>query len=160
MYSCGSLAPKMRRGGGCSDAKFRKPSEPWELADGCVHLLAELLLKSKDVVDGDEDCKRALHPLLGDVAAACEHRHYTVHFSFLETVLRRLPDAARGLDDKRTFKRYVDEFLEPVFYALDAGGTGDRSPLCAAAAENCVRFLSEYLGPNILRGRVEQANPR
>jgi hypothetical protein len=34
MYSCGSLAPKMGRGGGCMDHKFRKPSEPWELADG------------------------------------------------------------------------------------------------------------------------------
>ena len=34
MYSCGSLAPKMGRGGGCMDHKFKKPSEPWELADG------------------------------------------------------------------------------------------------------------------------------
>ena len=37
MYSCGSLAPKMgrgSRGGGCMDHQFRKPSEPWELADG------------------------------------------------------------------------------------------------------------------------------
>ena len=36
MYSCGSLAPKMGRGGGCMDHKFCKPSEPWELADGYV----------------------------------------------------------------------------------------------------------------------------
>ena len=44
MYSCGSLAPKMGRrgGGGCSDSKFQKPAEPWEFADGCVHLHAEL----------------------------------------------------------------------------------------------------------------------
>ena len=37
MYSCGSLAPKMhrgKRGGGCMDHQFRKPSEPWEKADG------------------------------------------------------------------------------------------------------------------------------
>ena len=38
MYSCGSLAPKMGRGGrdagGCMDHKFRKEPEPWELADG------------------------------------------------------------------------------------------------------------------------------
>jgi hypothetical protein len=34
MYSCGSLAPKMGRGGGCMDHKFRKPPEPWELTDG------------------------------------------------------------------------------------------------------------------------------
>lgn len=34
MYSCGSLAPKMGRGGGCSDHKFKKDPEPWEFADG------------------------------------------------------------------------------------------------------------------------------
>merc|ERR1711997_359192 len=46
MYSCGSLAPKMKRsvggGGGCTDCKFKKPSEPWEAADGCLYLLCEL----------------------------------------------------------------------------------------------------------------------
>ena len=50
MYSCGSLAPKMGRGrsGGCMDHQFRKPSEPWELADGyvwvCTHLYVAALL--------------------------------------------------------------------------------------------------------------------
>lgn len=34
MYSCGSLAPKMRRGGGCADHLFRRPAEPWEKGDG------------------------------------------------------------------------------------------------------------------------------
>ncbi|CAG2063838.1 unnamed protein product [Timema podura] len=32
MYSCGSLAPKMGRGG--SDHNFRRPSQLWEMADG------------------------------------------------------------------------------------------------------------------------------
>ena len=41
MYSCGSLAPRMGRGG-CSDAKFRKPPEPWEFADGCVFFVFEV----------------------------------------------------------------------------------------------------------------------
>lgn len=36
MYSCGSLAPKMRRGGGCADHLFRRPAEPWEKGDGWV----------------------------------------------------------------------------------------------------------------------------
>lgn len=35
MYSCGSLAPKMRAGG-CMDHQFRRPPEPWEIADGWV----------------------------------------------------------------------------------------------------------------------------
>ena len=33
MYSCGSLAPKMRRGG-CMDSNFHKPSQPWEKSEG------------------------------------------------------------------------------------------------------------------------------
>ena len=35
MYSCGSLAPKMRRGG-CMDTHFQKPAEPWEKTEGSV----------------------------------------------------------------------------------------------------------------------------
>lgn len=37
MYSCGSLAPKMHKGsrsGGCMNSTFRKPPEPWQMADG------------------------------------------------------------------------------------------------------------------------------
>lgn len=38
MYSCGSLAPKLRRGGGCMDHGFSRPKEPWEEADGGLRL--------------------------------------------------------------------------------------------------------------------------
>lgn len=38
MYSCGSLAPKLRRGGGCMDHGFSRPKEPWEETDGGVML--------------------------------------------------------------------------------------------------------------------------
>ncbi|XP_064404212.1 uncharacterized protein LOC135349585 isoform X2 [Halichondria panicea] len=33
MYSCGSLAPKMRRGG-CMDSHYHKLGEPWEKSEG------------------------------------------------------------------------------------------------------------------------------
>ncbi len=174
MYSCGSLAPKMGRGGGgggCTDAKFRKPSEPWECADGCVHLLAELLTalcpppKSGGRLSGppkEEGPSSTLHPLLAEVACACQMRHYASHPSFLETTMRRLPDAAKCLD-KRTFKLYLEEFVEPAFYCCDlgdeaaaGGGASGSGRLAAAAAEQCLRFLSSHLGPNILRGRIEQ----
>ena len=37
MYSCGLLAPKMRRGG-CMDSHYLKPGESWEKSEGweCV----------------------------------------------------------------------------------------------------------------------------
>lgn len=34
MYSCGSLAPKLKRKGGCMDCGYQRPQEPWELSDG------------------------------------------------------------------------------------------------------------------------------
>ena len=35
MYSCGSLAPKMKRGGGgCMHSDFHKPAQPWEKSEG------------------------------------------------------------------------------------------------------------------------------
>ena len=42
MFSCGSLAPKLKRGGGCMDHGFTRPKELWELSDGCVFMLMEL----------------------------------------------------------------------------------------------------------------------
>jgi len=47
MYSCGSLAPKMKKkptcGGGCSaSSTFSRKSEPWEVCDGAIMLFAEI----------------------------------------------------------------------------------------------------------------------
>ena len=41
MYSCGSLAPKLKRGGGggCMDHQFHKPAQPWEKSEGYNRLL-------------------------------------------------------------------------------------------------------------------------
>ena len=44
MYSCGSLAPKLKRGGGCMDHGFSRHTELWEYSDGCVFLIKELSL--------------------------------------------------------------------------------------------------------------------
>jgi hypothetical protein len=41
--SCGSLAPKLKRGAGCMDHSFRRGAEPWEVSDGCVFLFRELV---------------------------------------------------------------------------------------------------------------------
>ena len=51
MYSCGSLAPKMRRGGGCMDHGFSRAKEPWEITDGCLYLVRELCRAKPDVAE-------------------------------------------------------------------------------------------------------------
>ncbi|XP_076463710.1 uncharacterized protein LOC143295909 [Babylonia areolata] len=148
MYSCGSLAPKMGRGreGGCMDHKFRKPSEPWELADGCVTLMAEL--------SHIPSLASPLMKLLPLLSKACTVRHYTHHINFLETVCKQLPNLAKGLG-KRQFKMYLEIFLEPIFYSLDSDNA-----LTSTAASQCLTEQSHFLGEGILRGRVEQFDPR
>lgn len=43
MYSCGSLAPKLKkRGGGCMNHSFNRKQELWEATDGALFLLSEV----------------------------------------------------------------------------------------------------------------------
>ncbi|XP_064622843.1 uncharacterized protein LOC135485045 [Lineus longissimus] len=149
MYSCGSLAPKMNRGkreGGCMDHMFRRPSEPWELADGCVYLLAELSSLPSEV----QNVSKHL-PLL---AKATAHQHYTNHVHFLESLCKQLPVIAKSLG-KRPFKMYVELFFDAIFYSLSCDNA-----LTSSASSQCLNQLSSFLGANIMRGRVEQYNPR
>ncbi|XP_040569978.1 uncharacterized protein [Lepeophtheirus salmonis] len=143
MYSCGSLAPKMSRGG-CSDGgRFRKPSEPWEKGDGFTHLLAEI----------SSICPEEVASILPCVSEAARHKHYSNHFVFIESMLKRLPEIAKNLE-KKLFKPLMEHFIEPIFYALDS-----ENQLASVAAEFCINELCNFLGLNIFRGRVEQFNP-
>nr|XP_006824609.1 PREDICTED: uncharacterized protein LOC102802001 [Saccoglossus kowalevskii] len=110
MYSCGSLAPKMGRGGGCMDHKFQRPSEPWELCDGCVSLLSEL--SSVELA-----AKQQISEYLPMVAEAARKRHYPQHVVFLETICKQLPVIAKNIG-KRYFKPHVELFFDPIFYSL------------------------------------------
>ena len=146
MYSCGSLAPKMGRGsrGGCSDAKFRRPSEPWERSDGSVYLISEL----------SQHYPKQMTQLFPDVIKALSYRHYSQHLIFLETVCKQLPKIASGIG-KRSFKMHLETFLDPIFEAV-----GSDVQLTVAAGEDCLVQLGKLVGPSILRGRIENYNVR
>ncbi|XP_022785332.1 uncharacterized protein LOC111325729 [Stylophora pistillata] len=145
MYSCGSLAPKMRRGGGCADHLFRRPAEPWERADGCVDLVAELSTNSK--------AHKEVITLLPLVAQAAHYKHYTQHLHLLETVCTQLPFIAKGIG-KNQFKRHFELFIDSIFYSLKSDNA-----LTSTAASECLSQFSSLLGPSILRGRIEMHNP-
>lgn len=145
MYSCGSLAPKMQRSG-CGGGHFKKAPEPWEAADGCVFLAAELA-----AVDGT--CAEAVSNLLPRIEEAANHKHYTMHLYFIETVAKLLPTIAEAIG-KRLFKPHLERFFRPIFY-----GWASDNALASAACRECLFRLSNYLGPSILRGRVEQYDP-
>jgi len=50
LYSCGSLAPKLRKGG-CMDHGFRRNKEPWEESDGALRLWGRLTAVSPTAGD-------------------------------------------------------------------------------------------------------------
>lgn len=67
MYSCGSLAPKLRRGGGCSDHGFVRPHEAWEMAEGALLVIRALMQQGER---GQRICRK--NDVLNDVMASGE----------------------------------------------------------------------------------------
>ncbi|CAN8031412.1 unnamed protein product [Ixodes persulcatus] len=142
-YSCESLQPKP---GLCTDWKYRKPPEPWELADGCIHLVAEL----SQIPQASASVVQCVPTL----AEAARHRHYIHHVALLETLCKQLPNIVKGVG-KRAFRPLLEPFLDSIFYSLSC-----ENALTSSAASQCLNQLSSLLGPSILRARVEQWNPR
>merc|ERR1712137_233024 len=69
LYSCGSLAPKLRKGGagriGCSSCGVSRPKAPWEATDGCIYLIRELVALEELTTDD------VLEPLLQELIDVC-----------------------------------------------------------------------------------------
>ncbi|KAF4528082.1 hypothetical protein B566_EDAN016502 [Ephemera danica] len=141
---CSTLTPKLGRSSS-TDHHFHRSSQPWELADGCVILVTELATIPS--------AAPSLPPVLPLMATACTKRHYSAHLNFLETVCKHLPTIAKGIG-KKNFKIHVDNFLEPIFYALES-----ENSLTSSAASQCLNHLSTYLGSNVLRARVQANSP-
>eukprot|EP00478_Filoreta_tenera_P000132 GABV01000132.1.p1 GENE.GABV01000132.1~~GABV01000132.1.p1 ORF type:complete len:294 (+),score=85.62 GABV01000132.1:738-1619(+) len=74
--SCGSLAPKLRRGGGCMDHGISRHRDPWEFTDGTVHLLKELAAVEPD----------AASEFFADLAKAAHVRHFGHTHNLQETI--------------------------------------------------------------------------
>lgn len=142
VYSCGSLAPKLRKGG-CMDHGYHRKSEPWEATDGAVYLLREIAQYRPDVAE-------TFLPQLAEVARL---NHFTHVGSLHETVWKQFPLIAQAVGAK-VVKRHLDLFLEPLLECLSS-----HSRLAAYAAGDCVAALQKLIGPRIFAGRLtpEQA---
>ena len=115
----------------------------WELGEGCVHTVAELSKIKQQ--------QAAVSSLLADIFQSCQYRHYPAHLQYCTTVCRKLDQIATNIE-KRHLKPHLE--LEVIFLCLEGS-----SPAARAAATDCLATLGRILGPNILRGRVENLNP-
>jgi len=143
MYSCGSLAPKLkRRGVGCMDHGFSRAKKLWEETDGGIYLLKELsVLYPTDA--------EAFMPALGKVAEKLNCTVFENANDLQVTLWKQLIPIALGLG-KRPFKKYIELFLPFMIDTLSNG-----TQLAAAAAGQCLSFLFTYLGEGIVTGRIE-----
>jgi hypothetical protein len=146
VFSCGSLAPKLKkkRGAGCMDHAFARPSEPWESSDGAIYLMRELAQVSAECA---ERCA-ALMPLL---AEAVRHRHYSHHIVLVESMAKCLPALFLAIG-KQQSKRTLESLLPALLYGLQC-----KNRLTNAACGSALGFLEAFLGGMIFRGRLTEA---
>ncbi|TPP56797.1 Armadillo type fold, partial [Fasciola gigantica] len=143
MYSCGSLAPKLQKGrkaGGCHDGLHQRESEPWERADGAIRLVGHLA-----------ECavKYFVDSMIDQIMDAVSRTHYTHYPYLLETACQIVPQLLKGLEKAR-FKRHLDNLLIVMTAAVEC-----QLPLAVVAAEESLSLLMSHIGPNVIRGRVE-----
>ncbi len=139
MYSCGSLAPKLkRRGAGCMDHGFQRPAEPWEVTDGAIYLLREISSVRPELV-------AELIEVAIDVVRL---RHYSHNVYLKETFWKAVPVIAKNMG-KRPFKRILQPLLGPMVDTLLCSHR-----LAKHAAADCVEFLVKFVGKLIFTGRL------
>lgn len=142
-FSCGSLAPKLRKhkgGGGCGDCKIFRPREPWEFTQGAVYLVREVCMVYPTAGPN-------YFHTLADIALL---RHFPQTSKLQETLWKELPAMASAVG-KRVFKQHLEVFLDPLVFSI----VHSNSRLTTFAAKECVRKLSEIIGPRIFQGRLE-----
>ena len=79
-FSCGSLAPKLRRGAGCMDHGYSRPKEAWEESDGAVFLLAALCELELDTSSSSSSSFASLVeqflPTLAEISLLMGYSHF------------------------------------------------------------------------------------
>jgi len=146
MFSCGSLAPKLKRGGGCMDHGFSRPKELWELSDGSVFMLRELsgMEQHQEFVVGQLDN-------LSNVAYVDHFKHSHV---LKENIFKSLRKIVENLGKKK-FRGFLEFFLDPAF----RNAKGEHQNL-AYAAQDFLLNLEKVYGQGIFKAIVEGHDDR
>jgi len=159
LYSCGSLAPKLRKGGagriGCGDCAITREKAPWEATDGCIYLIRELSVRlcnpnSTGLVLSDD----ILMPIMTELVDSCRVKHFAKSDDLRTTLWKQLPIIANALGKQRFKRNYLQMFLEMLIDNLDA--KSNATQLSVHAAGQCAEELSNLVGSGIFRGRLEE----
>jgi len=163
LYSCGSLAPKLRKGGagriGCSDCLITRPKAPWEATDGCIYLIRELCMRlctngPGTIQEGLALTDNILIPIMTELADICRVRHFPQSDDLRTTLWKQLPIIAKALGKQRFKRHYLQMFLDLLIKNME--NRSDASQLSVHAAGQCAEELASIVGVGIFRGRLEE----
>ena len=161
LYSCGSLAPKLRKGGagriGCTNCGIDRPKAPWEATDGCIYLIREYVVRGTQAANENDNAAvvltdEELVPLLRELADVCRVRHFPQSDDLRATLWRNVPIMARALGKARFKSKYLEIFTELLFSSLESRTA---SALSQHAAGQCAEELSQLVGVAIFRARLD-----
>lgn len=158
LYSCGSLAPKLRKGGagriGCSSCGVNRPKAPWEATDGCIYMLRELcILSASPEMPAQVDLSdKVLMPLLTELADVCRVQHFPQSHELRATLWHQLTPMAYALGKERFKRLYLDIFIELLMSNLESRTA---TALSKHAAGQCAEELANLVGVGIFRGRIQ-----
>eukprot|EP00188_Purpureofilum_apyrenoidigerum_P003584 Plantae.Rhodophyta-Purpureofilum_apyrenoidigerum.ctg3796.p1 GENE.Plantae.Rhodophyta-Purpureofilum_apyrenoidigerum.ctg3796~~Plantae.Rhodophyta-Purpureofilum_apyrenoidigerum.ctg3796.p1 ORF type:complete len:651 (-),score=118.46 Plantae.Rhodophyta-Purpureofilum_apyrenoidigerum.ctg3796:96-2048(-) len=131
MYSCGSLAPKLRKGGGCMDHGFTRHKEPWEETDGALRLWRQLTCRASDLGS-------PLLPLVADIASS---ELLFAHAPYLLETLWYQVEAASNFVDEDTLMKELPKLTPSMKKCTICG-----HKLTEAAAASAERALRRRVG--------------
>jgi len=144
VYSCGSLAPKLKRAtrSGCMDHGFSRDREMWEYTDGCVHLLRELVAALPTSQYFDQFVPSTLPQIAGK-------RDFAHFHELQQTVWKSIPAMGRAVG-KRKFKMYLELLLVPMIETLEC-----KNRLAMNAAGQCITFCNTFIGSKFFIPRLK-----
>lgn len=157
LYSCGSLAPKLKKKAGagrigCSNCEITRPKQPWQATDGCLYLIRELMETcSQDDSTIPPLTDELLLPLLRKVVDVCRVSHFPQADDLRATLWRNLPGMMEAVGKQRCKQLYLEIFMDPLMRNIESRSA---SAISIHAAGTCAYELSQFIGPNIFRGRV------
>ena len=164
LYSCGSLAPKLRKGGagriGCSDCLITRPKAPWEATDGCIYLIRELCIRfctngPGTIQEGLALTDNILIPIMTDLADICRVKHFPQSDDLRTTLWKQLPFMAKALGKQRFKRHYLQLYMDLLIKNME-NRSSVASKLSVHAAGQCAEELSKFVGLGIFRGRLEE----
>ena len=144
VYSCGSLAPKLKRAtrSGCMDHGFSRDRAPWEYTDGCVHLMKELICAMPQSKYFDQ----FVPAIIPTVASKRNFAHY---HELQQTIWNAVPQIAEAVG-KRKFKMYLELLLVPMVETLEC-----KNRLAMNAAGSCITFCNKFIGSRFFVPRLK-----